>query len=207
MKVIRFYLLAIFLTITSIGYAQFTNASSKSSYSGGGSDGWVATWAEYNPIKLELSNVERSLSGYSVGASYAFGVSQSSPLLLEAGVGIQYASGTDSKYAYSTIDLFSLKVPVNFLYGIEMSDGRVTLYPFAGITFRYNFTSSFYSNNDTLDMFDDLDGNRFQPCWQLGAKVLFAEYFMIGVSFGSDLTEIAEDANIRTTSILIGYTF
>lgn len=210
MKGIRFVIVASLLAISSCAYAQFTNASSVSSKSSAGIDGWTGIWAEYNPIKFETDGEDISLSGFSAGGSRAFCVGSS--LLIETGVGIQYASGSKSMDGMKVeIDLFSAKVPVNILLGFEVPNSSLSIYPFAGVVLRCNITGNLTVNKQEVDVFDEDEMNdtweRFQAYWQIGAKARLGENFMVGVSFGKDLMEIAEECKMQTTSISVGYTF
>ena len=214
MKGINFFVVASLLAISSGAFAQFTNASSNSSKSSSSIEGWTGIWAEYNPIKLE-AETDISFTGFSGGVSRTFSISQGSPLLIETGVGIQYASASQSDNGLKEeIDLLSVKVPVNFLFGFEVPNGNVSIYPFAGVTMRINATGNYKStyNGDTSkgSLFDkdkmyDPWG-RFQIYWQVGVKACLGK-FLAGFSYGKDLMDINKSCKMQTTSISVGYIF
>ena len=235
MKGSRFFVVASLLAISSGAYAQFTNASSGSSMSSSGIDGWTGVWAEYNPIKLGSDNEDISLSGFSAGGSRTFSITQDIPLLVETGVGVQYASGSktismedyygDKVDVKTELDIFSAKVPVNLLFGFEIPNSNITVFPFVGVTLRFNISGNMKLSDDwgsiKMKVFDEDDvkekmatigrnGNafeRFQVCWQIGAKACVGGNFIVGVSYGKDMMEISKGNKIQTTSISVGYTF
>ena len=86
-------------------------------------------------------------------------------------------------------------------------------------TFQSVEESSAYgdSEEEEVDLFDKDDAEkyfgdedyawkRFQMGWQIGVKASISN-FVLGVSYGGDFSEIAEDAKSKTTSITLGYRF
>ena len=82
--------------------------------------------------------------------------------------------------------------------------------------------SNGWSKKDIEETFGDKDRNlfdkkdmgsdkntwkRFQLGWQLGVNARIKDTFLVGVSYGTDFSEIAEKSKVRTTSITLGYTF
>lgn len=127
--------------------------------------------------------------------------------------------------------MFSLKVPVNIMYKWDIPNSKVSLIPYAGLNFRFNITakekydfSGDYAEEaeeifedygyildanlfDKDDMGEDGTWNRFQIGWQIGVNARFNNKFLVGVSYGTDFSEIADDCKIKTTSITLGYCF
>lgn len=65
-----------------------------------------------------------------------------------------------------------------------------------------------------LDLFDKNDmgsdaatWNRLQVGWHVGLNARINDQFLIGVSYGTDLSEIAQKVNIYTASLTVGYCF
>lgn len=225
---------AAMLMLSSVSFAQFSNSSSSSS-SEVSTDGWSTIWVEYNPmkVKFDVSGVDdKSLTGFSAGYSQAFGLSQNTPIFLEAGIGVQYANYSDSErinfegYGKVNVDqditIWAAKVPVNFLYCYSIPNSSIKIAPFAGVTLRYNISGTLKyeaegesvkydlfkkSDMEEIDFLDGKEWKRFQIGWQIGLKARFGQSFMAGVSYGSDFSEIAYKSKIQTTSITIGYTF
>lgn len=51
----------------------------------------------------------------------------------------------------------------------------------------------------------DATWNRFQIGWQIGLNARFNSKFLLGLSYGTDFSEIHKKGKIKTTSITIGY--
>lgn len=228
MKGIKFIVATSLLAISSGAYAQFANSSSRASVSSVSIDGWTGVWAEYNPIKIENDDDDMKMTGFSGGVSRAFSISQDSPLLLEAGVGVQYASGSRNVELFgykwkNELNILSVKAPVNLLYGFEVPNSNISIYPFVGVTLRGNLSGemTFKADGETLkaDIFDEDKMNeefyplkidafeRFQVGWQIGAYVRLGENIMVGASYGKDMSDIQKDCKLQTTSIIVKYTF
>lgn len=235
MKKFKTILLVAFLTASANSFAQFSNSSSKNSSS---SDGWNTIWVQWNPSQFSPDKGDsQSFTGLSLGFSHAFPVSNSIPLLVEAGVGLQYSffkedldefDDYDSDYSdYSVeqkVNMFSAKIPVHIMYDWQIPNSSVSIIPFAGLNMRFNFSGKekieyskylkdYYEMEDEdVNLFDkkEMDGdqwNRFQIGWELGVKAKFNNKFLVGVSYGQDFSEIAEKTKIHTTSITLGYCF
>lgn len=65
-----------------------------------------------------------------------------------------------------------------------------------------------------LDLFDKKDmgsdaatWNRIQVGWHIGLNARINEQFLIGASYGTDFSEIAQKVNIHTASLTVGYCF
>ena len=49
--------------------------------------------------------------------------------------------------------------------------------------------------------------NHIQLGWKVGVKARFAKHILAGLSYGNDLSEIAQKTKIATTTISVGYAF
>lgn len=67
------------------------------------------------------------------------------------------------------------------------------------------------SNANLFDKDDmgskDYTWKRFQVGWQIGVNARFNDSFLLGVSYGTDFSELYKKAKIKTTSITLGYCF
>ena len=235
MKKIKFFATVALLAASLSASAQFTNGGSRTtSPSSSSNDGWSSVWVEWNPstFKYDVKNADnQSFTGLSVGYSQAFSILPTNPLFLEAGLGLQYSFcklDTGEYYYYEDDDeevkfsMFSVKVPVNLIYKFDLPNSTVSLMPHAGVNLRYNLSAKmkydyddgYYSDSEDIDLFDKKDmgsdkatWNRFQLGWQIGLKARFGENFLVGVSYGSDFSEIAKKTKIGTTTISLGYAF
>ena len=64
-----------------------------------------------------------------------------------------------------------------------------------------------YSYFDKDDVGSDGKWNRFQVGWQAGLNLRFNNIILLGISYGSDLTEVADKLKIRQLSAKIGVVF
>lgn len=203
--------------------AQFSNSSSSSSMD---TNGWNTIWFQYNPSQLSPDKGDnQSFTGLSLGFSHAFLVSNSVPLLVETGIGLQYSFyKEDITDEYGNGDeevktnMFSAKVPVHLLYDWKISNSSVSIIPFAGLNMRFNISGKtkwedeYYSKSANLFDKKEMGGSefvwkRFQIGWELGVKAKFNNKFLVGVSYGQDFSEIAKKVKIHTTSITLGCCF
>lgn len=210
MKTIKFFVVAAFLAASLGANAQFTNTTGGGFSSSGSSEsGWSDVWVEYNPISIKPEDGDaQSLTGFSAGFGHAFSLTQDAPILLEVGIGVQYASYS-KKIAgeKAEMSIWSGKVPVNLLYNFPLNNTSISIAPFVGMQFRYNFSGPIKYAGESADLFEDADWKRFQLGWHIGAKVLYNQKFMAGFSYGSDLSEIVDGGKAQTTSIMIGFMF
>lgn len=65
-----------------------------------------------------------------------------------------------------------------------------------------------------LDLFDKKDmgsdaatWNRFQIGWHIGLNARINDKFLVGASYGTDFSEIAQKVKIHTATLMVGYCF
>ena len=218
MKKLRLMAIVAMLSVCVNSFAQFTNGSS--SASSANTEGWKSVWVQYNPSKLE----DTSFNGISLGYSEAFSLSQTTPLFIEAGAGLQYSFySEDIDYGgyemTSKFNMFSLKIPVNLTYKFDLADGKVALCPFAGVSLRFNVSGKMKVEEDGEELYDlnvfdkedmgskDATFKRFQIGWQIGLNAHFGSSFLVGASYGTDFSEICKNTKIKTASLTVGYKF
>lgn len=177
MKKFKTILFVAFLAASANSFAQFSNSSSSSSVS---SDGWNTIYFQWNPSQFSPDKGDsQSFTGLSLGYSHAFPVSNSIPLLIETGIGLQYSFykediaeelDFDSYYDYDysvnqKVNMFSAKVPVHLLYDWQIPNSSVSIIPFAGLNMRFNISgkSKVEYGKDLKDDYDleDEDINLF----------------------------------------------
>lgn len=229
---IKSFAVAALLAVSASATAQFTNGSSSSS-STANTDGWSTIWVQYNAssFKYDVKNADdQSFNGLSFGYSQAFSVAQNMPLFVEAGFGVQYSFYTEDMNDYSGEDeikfnMFSAKVPVNLIYKFDLPNSNISLMPFVGAKIRYNLSAKLkyefkedgYEDDDYYDMDTDIDlfdkkeadnpFKRMQLGWQIGLKARFNNSFLVGLSYGSDFSEIAKKTKVGGLNVTLGYTF
>ncbi len=154
-----------------------------------GNKDWNTFYVEWNPGRIYGTAGEAlscSFNGFSLGYSRALSISNVLPFFVEEGIGLQYSYYSYNRWHHS--DWLSAKVPVGLLYAWQMPNNSITLIPHAGINLRFNIVGCEYK--------------RFQTGWQIGLKARFNRHFILGVSYGSDFTELAKE--IETCKYVYG---
>lgn len=213
---------AVLLLLSTTSYAQFTNT--RSSIDNGDRN---TIYLQWNPSSYGLEVLSGSFTGFSAGYNLAFSLSQSIPLYLEAGIGVQYSFWDgdlwlthkgETVYIYkdSKIKVLSAKVPVSLMYKFDIPNSIISIVPKAGLDMRFNILGKL-KNDDiekSLNLFDqddmkkdDWTWNRFQIGWHVGIDFIFNNKFLVGASYGTDFNDIAKDKNVRTGSITLGYCY
>lgn len=236
MRNFRFYLLLALVALTGNVSAQNASTVSQRQVFGVDTEGWNTAWVEYNmgTFKVDVKGADdQSFTGFSLGYSHAFSLSLTTPLFVEVGLGGQYSSyekewyedeeyydgsGTFRSRRSNGLDLWSIKAPINFLYRYDIPNSLVSLMPFVGVNLRFNVSGKQenYIGYKTLeaDVFDDKEMggsdntfNRIQLGWHVGMKANFLKHIMVGLSYGTDITEISKKTKINALTITAGYIF
>lgn len=224
MKKFRLMAIVALLAVCVNSFAQFTSGAG--STASANTDEWGTLWVQYNPstFKVDMKGADDiSFNGISLGYSKAFSLSQTTPLFLEAGAGLQYSFYSEDYEDYNyegeiKFSMFSVKAPVNLTYKFDMSDG-FSLCPFAGVTLRYNLSGKMKyededGDGDDINIFDkddmgskDATFKRFQIGWQIGVNAHIGDSFILGASYGTDFSEICKKMKISTVSLTAGLKF
>lgn len=224
----KFFVFAIMAMFTLATQAQIVSSrSSRITTTGSVGDyskGWNTIYLQWNPSSFsqEIGSSE-SFTGFSVGFNHAFGLTQSIPLYLEAGIGVQYSfwDGTYLRIPDCKIKLLSAKVPVSLMYKFDIPNSTISIVPNAGLDMRFNILGKLkndeyeeYLKKSSFNLFDkdDMGGddytwNRFQIGWHVGVNFMFNNQFLVGASYGTDFSEIAKNSKVHTGSITLGYCF
>ena len=221
-------------------------------------NGWSRVYLSYNLIGLNYDGKSNDyyedlgLNGVQVGYLKGFSISKQYPIFVETGIGFQWAfksmdledyddmtgfpaddndripskSDFDITHKYN---LFSLQVPVNFVYKHTFNNG-VSVAPYVGVDLKYHISGKLTQKLDAkdeyaeelledmddskgLDLFDKKDmGDKdnmlkhFQIGWHIGVG-LNAKSFFASISYGSDFNEIMKKCKPSTTSFTVGYNF
>lgn len=248
MKSIKLFFTAALLAVSASGLAQSTSVGTTSTE---GTKGWNTLYVQYNPSSLVPEKGDsKSFTGFSIGYNRAFSVSQSTPLYLEAGIGVQYSYYSESEtvsdglytspyeYKYSVL---SAKIPVSIGYALRIPNTPISVNPYVGIDLRgniygkmkYDWTDFIHhsteigSGSGNINLFskddwgewygypdepeakEEVDASvwkRFQLGWHAGVNFKYNK-LLLGVSYGSDFSEIYKECKIHTTSVTLGYCF
>ena len=190
-------------------------------------EGWNTFYVEYNSVGFDVDDSQsddETLNAFSAGYNCAFPISSGTPVFIETGFGVQYSYKSDF-YDWDDLNLYMLsaKAPLNLAFKYDIPKSAISLIPFAGATVRYNiigkakYTGGKKDENwnlfDKTDMrqsivsFDGKAYNRLQFGWQIGLKAIIGSSFLVGISYGSDLSELTKKVNLSTTSIAVGCAF
>jgi hypothetical protein len=123
----------------------------------------------------------------------------------------------------------SVYIPFNIAYEFSVSD-NMSIIPYAGLKARINISGdqnltmtirdTYYGYSETvresIDMFSkrDISNNwgvsdeakRFQLGWQIGADFDISGV-ILGISYGTDISEFLKDCKFKTTSLSLGFRF
>ncbi len=186
---------------------------------------WNTLHLQWNATNAKSTGGSLDFNGIGAGYSKAFSLSASVPFFIEAGAGLQYMwkkttdywgeSGKEEKLS-TTIDMLSVKIPVNLGYKFQISNGNIAFLPYAGLTVRGNIFAYMRADKEKLNLLDEkatLDAEipgwrRLQFCWQAGLNVHFNR-ILLGVSYSKDISKLAEGNSLRLSaaSVTVGYCF
>ena len=176
--------------------------------------GWSTFGIEYLPSTWNGDGDSESFNGLALNWTRASSLSQSQPLFLEWGIGAQWSFYSDSEGSTDIdINYVSLKVPINFIYDFQIPNSTINLDPYIGIRLRGNIWGEekieSYRYDESYNLFDSDEGdcNRFQVGWRIGLKVRFNNSFYLGIGYGTDFNEWADDVKINEASISLGLVF
>ena len=246
-----YYFVALMLIINISSFAQSPNANS---------DGWSTVNVQWNPSTYVPDKGDsENFTGLSLGYNEAFSISQSIPLYIEVGLGVQYSFYSKditedvakelgvTTIALATlfrpeekINMLSTKVPFSLAYAFHIPETSLDLIPYVGLDFRYNIMGKAnvkynwtptglyqlklngytqqqidqqFGDRD-LDLFDKKDmgsdaatWNRFQIGWHIRLNARINDKFLVGASYGTDFSEIAQKVKIHTATLMVGYCF
>lgn len=220
MKKFYFLLVTLLMAGSVTASAQFMGSSSRVSST---AEGYNSVWVGYAPTTIKSTGgLDVSISGIN---TFSFGVLHTAPLpntplLWEVGANLEYAhkKGSFILSDDATLNVFAIKVPLNIVYALPLSDG-IMAYPFLGLNARGYLTGTlkekdwdddvYYTVNIFSNDEDDMDGDafkRFSLGYQLGLRVGFSKYFA-SISYGGDFVKIAEDTTINMVTLGLGMAF
>ena len=224
MKKIHFLLAAgLFLIGTATASAQFMGSTSRVAST---VKGYNSIWLGYNPTTVKYSedgySESRDFNTFSLGVLHAAPF-QELPLLYEFGGIVEYTNRTDKEEDFDakvSYNLLGVRVPLNLLYALELSDG-FTLYPYIGLNAKgyvigkasvkvdgQTHSVDLFGKNDSDD-FSELEEERlkrFTLGYQLGLRAGFSKYFA-SIGYTADLTTIADHLKVSMLTLGVGMSF
>ena len=210
MKKITIFALAVLST--------FVNLSAQSNLKSVSSEKNGSIYVQYNPmtLKIDYSGADdQNFNGFTIGYNHTVASFESSNLSIEVGGALLYSRWSDSENGVdASVNLWALKVPASLVYNWKVSD-VVSIKPYAGLNLRFNISAKGieeddydkekYNLMDKKDMGDKEDTwGRVQFGWHIGANIEFKNTWFLGVSYGSDFTELCKKRKFSTVSITAG---
>lgn len=165
----RLFIATAMLMMSTASFAQFTNSGSSNI------GDYNTIYLQWNPSSIvPKEGSSYSFTGFSAGYNHAFSLSQSIPLYVETGVGIQYSfwsgdtpfpykrnndrlNNYEGKITDAKIKMLSAKVPLSFAYKFDIPNSDFSIIPNAGIDFRFNILAKLNHDKfkNAVDLFDE----------------------------------------------------
>lgn len=188
MKNIKMMLAVCLMVMASAVYAQ--------------ADAWKGVRVSYNSFDSDVDGGDPVMA-LSAGYVHSFAITENLPLFVEAGANILWVNG--DVYDGVKFTMWSLEVPVNIGYKWAI-DEEWSIYPHIGVTLRGNISGEFAD----LNIFDEdeigEEWERFNYGMHVGATANYKNY-NLGVKYGLDLNEIANDTKVKMWTVTLGYNF
>lgn len=181
--------------------AEAQDVSSKSM------DSYWSIQASYMSLSLD----EMKFEGIEFYLSTAQSISKSIPLFAEIGINVQAAFDNErSAYDYADeFKMYSVGMPVSIGYHYQIGNG-FALAPYAGLNIRYYVSGKAEKRNSyeyKLFDSDECDWNPLAFGWQVGVKAILFKTVSLGISYGTDFTEMVENADkIGLLRYTLGFT-
>lgn len=224
----KFLLVAMLAVFTSSAFAQLMTGKS-AAFAKEESRNWNYIYVQYNPgVFSPKEGSSKSFNALSFGWNIDFALSQSIPLYLETGIGMQWSFYSEDETYYlttalstkreTTFNMLSAKIPVGVGYKFDIPNAPISIVPNAGLDFRINALAESEikvgGNSTKYDMFssNDMGGsdytwNRFQVGGHVGVNAIFWKKLLVGFSYQMDFSEIAKDCHVYQGNLTVGYCF
>lgn len=182
----------------------------------------------YSPVTLKASgngtSISASMDAFSANWAQTMSLTDTQPIFLQYGAGLQYAWGGDKETSYgttfkNTISFLTAKIPVNVLYRLDIPNTEYAFVPYFGINLQGHIlgqaTYSYNNVSETTNYFskDDMgEGryNRFVVGWQIGARLTYQRYFL-GIAYEGPITNLYKENNVKLNmsqiNLSLGFSF
>ena len=178
----------------------------------------------YSPTRLTYSTNEdtEKFNAVAFGATYAQPI-ESSSFYVEFGGLVEWYFNTqakgfvngDNKYFDGKTNIVSVKIPLNALYSIDVSD-NFRIQPYGGVYMRYNVWGearyTLEQNVTTFKLFDKVDMGdgaykRFQMGATGGCRLCFCDFISLSAAYYYDLTKVKENGRFQGVDLTLGFVF
>ena len=217
---------AAFMLLSVSASAQFTQ-SKATSMKTGSKDVFNTADFTYSPITFVTDfgiQFKTTLNAVSLNWSQYRAMTDSAPIYLQYGAGIQMAWGNIGNIEFllddEKVTTLLVKAPVNAVYQFDIPNTKLTLLPFAGLNLQGYLLGqgkgTYYNDEGdkcvkTYSYFskDDMGGERFRRIvlgWQIGAKLMYDRY-LFGVAYDGPVTKLykKDGINVRTNQVNISF--
>ena len=188
MKSIKTILAVCLMVMASAVYAQ--------------ADAWKGVRVGYNSFDCGADGAD-AVMALTAGYVHSFAITENLPLFVEVGGELLWVNG--DVYDDVKLKMWSLQVPVSIGYKWAINDDW-SIYPNVGVYLRGNLSGKI----GDLDIFDEEEvgeeWERFNYGLHVGTTANYKN-FNLGVKYGLDLNEIAEDCKSKMWTITLGYNF
>lgn len=208
MKIIKFVAVAVLAAMTVDSAAQLTKDTK----------GWTRVELSFDAHKFKMKNSNTTWEGdKQKGAAIAFmkGVNITSrmPLFLDLGARLTWLHSKDEWTAGNTeytrkTTFMNVAVPVNAAYKLSFASSPISIVPFFGPNFKFNFygrTKTEFGNQETKikwlkDGENGYDARIFQFGLNLGVGVNIQRFY-VGYNFQPDLTSYVKSGDYKSKTI------
>lgn len=171
---------------------------------------------QYNPMTWDWGNSDIGFNGFSLGQIYAIPFNTGQPFYLLADWGLTYKKSKKDEMSIWGIEMeyhfLSANISLNAAWRMTIPSTNLHITPYAGVTFRAypigRFVTKYEGEKESVKVFfnENEFGAEAIPLalgWQVGVNLGFNNCYL-GVSYGSDFTEMIEGSKFKTTSITLG---
>lgn len=177
-----------------------------------------------NSYDTEDDDYNEDIWGFSFNYGRGIHLSSNNGLTLRPGAGIlvgyqhvdgdrYYDSYYDSYYGYyddydkNTVCV-SITSKLDFGYHVIFPGSSVSLFPYVGLTTRFNVWGQIDYDDETYDLFasDEGDANRVQVGGRIGFDAHFSR-FVLGMTYEHDFSEFAENIKLWNVNLRLGWCF
>ena len=203
MKSIKFIAIAILAAMTANASAQLTKDT----------QGWTRVELSFEAQKLKYKDgsitwdSEEKQKGVSLAFMKGVNITSKMPIFLDLGARLSWLHSKDEfKGGDSKTTFMNVAVPVNAAYKLSFASSPISIVPFFGPNFKFNFygrTKDTYGDEEIktkwLDK-DGMDARIFQFGLNLGVGVNIQRFY-VGYNFQPDISSYVKDGDQKTKTI------
>lgn len=203
MKLIKFFAVAVLAAMTADATAQLTKDT----------HGWTRVELSFDAQKLKEKNNNASWDGdkqkgAAIGFMKGVNITSKMPLFLDLGARLAWLHSKDEFHGGDSKTTFmNIAVPVNAAYKLSFASSPISIVPFFGPNFKFNFygrTKISYDDGKEVKVKwldnDGRDARIFQFGLNLGVGVNI-ERFYVGYTFQPDLSSYVKHDGYKTKTI------